>query len=89
MSEELKRRMGGKCRELGEHQGPSDPDNSEDCWACSWAHVEEFGDCEGIVEEFVVWNPGSPDEHIGPEVDVRWQPSNLRYAYLPSMLVEV
>lgn len=44
-------------------------------------HVEEFGDCEGVVEGFV--NYGSC---LGPEVDVRWKPSKLRYGYHPSHL---
>jgi hypothetical protein len=45
-------------------------------------HVEEFGKCIGIVE-------GPAFEFHGPEVDVRWQPSNLRYAYDPENLLSV
>ena len=45
------------------------------------AHVEEFGDCVGIVEGPVDYGTTS-----GPELDVRWQPSNLRYAYDPKYL---
>lgn len=37
-------------------------------------HVAEFGHCIGIVESLVEWV-----DSIGPEVNVRWQPSNLRY----------
>ena len=46
-------------------------------------HVDEFGDCIGIVEGFVNYNnDGENDpEKIGPELNVRWQPSNLRYGY--------
>ena len=40
-------------------------------------HVEEFGDCEGLVEGMTL-NFG-----LGPEVDVRWYPSKLRYGYDP------
>lgn len=49
------------------------------------AHVDEFGDCIGIVEDPVDFNnngENDPDK-IGPEVDVRWKPSNLVYGYLP------
>jgi hypothetical protein len=45
-------------------------------------HVDEFGDCVGIVE-----GPVDFGTQQGPEVDVRWQPSGLRYAYHPSQLV--
>lgn len=41
-------------------------------------HVDEFGECIGVVEGLVDWG-----EHKGPEVDVRWFPSELRYAYNP------
>ena len=47
-------------------------------------HVEEFGECVGVVEGLV--NYGTEQ---GPDVDVRWQPSNLRYGYHPEELVEV
>lgn len=44
----------------------------------SKAHVREFGTCIGIVSGQAV---------LGyPEVDVYWQPSNLRYAYHPKYL---
>ncbi len=42
------------------------------------AHVEEFGDCVGIVD--------GPADGYGPDLDVRWQPSGLRYAYLAKWL---
>lgn len=45
-------------------------------------HVAEFGDCEGTVEGLVRWNETTQ----GPEVDVRWLPSGLRYAYHPNDL---
>lgn len=44
-------------------------------------HVDEFGDCIGIVEGNFL--------EIYPELDVRWQPSQLRYAYAPECLIEV
>ena len=47
------------------------------------AHVEEFGECVGLVEGLTDYGTSR-----GPEVDVRWQPSNLRYGYLPEELVE-
>lgn len=47
-------------------------------------HVNEFGDCFGIVEGLLDY----PDS-VGPEVDVRWLPSKLRYGYNPNDLVEV
>ncbi len=42
-------------------------------------HVGEFGDCEGIVEDQAFENGE------GNEVNVRWQPSQLRYMYDPVM----
>lgn len=42
------------------------------------AHVDEFGDCVGIVEDQI--DPRYPD------VNVRWQPSKLRYGYNPDSL---
>lgn len=45
-------------------------------------HVNEFGDCVGTVE-----GPVDFGTQQGPEVDVRWQPSNLRYGYHPRQLV--
>ena len=81
MSEALKAKLRGKCVS-GKHVGDMMEEETDDCMLCSTAHVNEFGDCEGIV--------------IGPmqpgwewEVDVRWQPSNLRYGYHPDDLVEV
>ena len=47
-------------------------------------HVEEFGDCVGVVQ-----GPTDYGSQQGPEVDVRWQPSNLRYAYHPDNLERV
>ena len=49
----------------------------------SHEHVEEFGDCEGIVGD-----PCYPNVE-GPEVDVRWEPSKLRYGYDPKQLVKI
>jgi hypothetical protein len=48
-------------------------------------HIVEFGECEGIVEGLVSWDENS-DTPPGPEVNVRWQPSGLKYAYHPDDL---
>lgn len=48
----------------------------------SHEHVEEFGDCDGIVVGLVDYG-----NSIGPDIDVRWQPSNLKYMYEPQHLV--
>lgn len=45
-------------------------------------HVEEFGACTGVVIGLTDYGSSS-----GPEVDVRWKPSNLRYAYHPDELI--
>ena len=54
-------------------------------------HVNEFGYCVGVVEDFVNLNNNGENDinKIGPEFNVRWMPSNLRYAYLPEHLVKV
>lgn len=54
-------------------------------------HVDEFGDCIGIVEDYVNYNnDGENDPNkIGPEFNIRWQPSKLRYGYLPEELIKV
>lgn len=46
-------------------------------------HVKEFGEAVGIVEGLVDYNPtgGSDPALIGPEFNVRWLPSGLRYGY--------
>lgn len=46
-------------------------------------HLRDFGDCYGIVLGLVTWNDETPP---GPEVDVRWHPSCLRFGYLPEDL---
>lgn len=43
-------------------------------------HAVEFGECVGVVL--------GPSDN-GPEVLVSWEPSGLRYSYLPEDLVEV
>lgn len=50
----------------------------------SCQHVEEFGKCIGVVI-----GPANLGGKPGPEVDVKWRPSNLRYAYHPDNLVKV
>lgn len=47
----------------------------------SWEHIAEFGSCVGIVDGLLDYGTQK-----GPEVDVRWQPSNLRYGYHPDDL---
>jgi len=87
MSEQLKKRMRGNCtptKHVRLHdRGLTSTDYDDPnyvCIFCSNDHVEEFGECVGIVEDPVF--PQYP--HL--EVNVRWQPSNLRYGYLPEDL---
>lgn len=47
----------------------------------SAAHVDEFGDCIGVV-----LGPVDFGTQQGPELDVRWVPSGLKYGYLPEHL---
>ena len=47
----------------------------------SHEHVEEFGECIGIVKGLIDYGTQQ-----GPEVEVYWQPSNLHYAYHPKYL---
>jgi len=81
MSEALKIRLRGECGRLGRHP---DVESAEDCQRCSTAHVDEFGHSVGVIEGLVDYN-----NTVGPEVEVRWEPDNLRYAYHPSLLVLV
>lgn len=70
----------GEVMRIGPDGKPEN--NGGDCFGCSTEHVEEFGNCEGVVL-------GQTDygTQQGPEVDVRWEPSKLRYAYDPNDLV--
>jgi 5'-3' exonuclease len=96
MSEELKRKLRGKCGEAGKHVGPFDPgegdDPGGDCWGCSSEHVDEFGESVGIVIGPTDYNNCKPGEEgydpskVGPELDVRW-PGNIRFAYAMHDLV--
>lgn len=47
-------------------------------------HIEEFGECIGVVLGKVY-----PDLEDADEIDVRWYPSNLKYAYYPNNLTIV
>lgn len=47
----------------------------------SAGHVAEFGGCLGHVD-----GPVDFGTQQGPEIDVRWEPSRLRYAYDPADL---
>lgn len=51
-------------------------------------NAAEFGDCVGIIDGLIVYKEGNVLEAKveGPEYDVRWQPSGLRYAYAPEDL---
>lgn len=61
----------------------------------SFEHVKEFGNCTGVIEGLVDYNSVKPGEtgydpsKVGPEVNVRWKPSNLRYAYSLDDLDEI
>lgn len=50
------------------------------------------GECEGVVEDLLDYNNVQPDDpaydpnKVGPEFNVRWAPSNLRYGYHPNNL---
>ena len=91
MSEDLKKKLLKNCTMITHVDFPIPPDPEFGCMNCSREHVEEFGDCEGIVGDLMDFNneiPPDPDK-IGPEVNVYWQPSNLRYGYHPNDLVKV
>lgn len=88
MTEAFKVWMRGECSHVG--LDPKQPDVP--CIACSTGHIEEFGDCVGVVSGPTDYN-NVPREHadydpdkVGPELDVRWEPSGLRYAYELSSL---
>ncbi len=58
------------------------------------AHVKEFSNCIGIIENVNTegWMP--PSLHLSKEIapiefDVRWLPGNFRYLYVAKELVEV
>lgn len=93
MNDKLKRDLCKKCGLKGKHKGPFMDDN--ECIGCSRAHVKEFGDCVGVVVGLMDLNncpPGDPnyeDSKVGPELDVRWQPSRLKYGYHPKYLTLV
>lgn len=54
-------------------------------------HIDEFGDCIGVVEDLMDYNNDNEKDpnKIGPEFNVRWQPSKLRYGYLPDELIKI
>ena len=43
----------------------------------SGAHIKEFGNCIGTIEEINEWG----------DAEVRWEPSKLRYAYPLTSLI--
>jgi 5'-3' exonuclease len=91
MSEAHKKALRGKCGEAGKHLGPFDSgegdDPGGDCWGCSSAHVDEFGESTGVIEGLadynncadtdVEWDPNK----VGPEFRVKYVPEGLRYTY--------
>lgn len=48
----------------------------------SGVHEREFGHCVGVIQGLVEY----PKKRMGPDVNVRWLPSWLRYAYVPENL---
>lgn len=80
MSEGLKVKMRGECGKSGKHTGPWFDDT---CFGCSSAHVDEFKDCVGVVEDPMF------AEYPQLELNVRWEPSKLRYGYLAEDLIVV
>lgn len=78
------------CGLKGKHKGPFIDDG--ECIGCSRSHVEEFGDCIGRVVGPIDFNTCSEDypdydkNKIGPELDVKWSPYNLKYGYHPKYL---
>jgi hypothetical protein len=86
MTEAFKQRSRGACTGPGGHVGHPgwiyDPEMPDDgCAACSWTHVEEFGGCTGTVE-----GPMFPGDPTAVHLNVRWEPSRLRYGYDPDDL---
>lgn len=93
MSESFKVRLKGACGKAGKHLGPFDPDDPTSCDSCSWPHVDEFGESVGKVAGLCDFNNCAPDDpgwdpnKLGPELDIRWQPDNIRFAYGKQELV--
>jgi len=46
-------------------------------------HADEFGECEGIVGETFY------EDDIDKEVDVYWQPYNIKFAYNVNELIKL
>jgi len=91
MTEEFKAKMRGDCKP-GQHVKEMVEGAGDSCFGCSLAHIQEFDDCVGVVEDLLDYNnvkPGDPaydPNKVGPEFNVRWSPSNLRYGYHPDNL---
>lgn len=47
-------------------------------------HVQEFGDCVGTVIGLTDFG-----DRVGPELDIEWDPSGVRYSYWPEDLKPV
>jgi len=52
-------------------------------------HLKEFGDCEGIVLGPCEYNIDGIITYDDEFVDVRWEPSGLRYGYNKNLLVKI
>ena len=91
MSEALKAKLSGECKP-GKHVKEVVDGTDDTCYGCSLGHVKEFGGSIGVVHGLTDYNNCKPGEEgydrnkVGPEVDVYWEPDNLRYAYSPSDL---
>lgn len=61
----------------------------------SSAHIKEFGNSVGTIIGYADYNNCNPSDSkydlnkVGPEVEVRWDPYNLRYIYPIDALEEV
>lgn len=76
-------RMTRQTRQILRWRGWSKPR-----WLCVGLqqHVREFGRCVGVVEGPIEFTDENGETSYGPEVNIRWKPSNLRYAYDPKSL---
>lgn len=93
LNDACKARLRGPCGPAGKHLNEveltlGDPESAT-CMACSSDHVEEFGESVGVVTGPVDFNNKGEihdPNKIGPELNVVWEPDNLRYGYHPDDL---
>jgi hypothetical protein len=57
--------------------------------ALCYSRHREFLNCIGVVEGLVDYGTHEGEKILGPEFDVRWRPSNLRYGYKANELVKL